>query len=65
MLQYLICRDPFHVLLDHAKDWYEKPKIHFHPQFAQRLQNKTGAVCIDEKIHTYMYNVVLKKKIIA
>lgn len=40
MLQYLICRDPFHVLLDHAKDWYEKPKIHFHPQFAQRLQNK-------------------------
>lgn len=46
MLQYLICRDPFHVLLDHAKDWYEKPKIHFHQQFAQRLQNKTGVVCI-------------------
>lgn len=45
MLQYLVCRD--HVLLDHAKDWYGRRKIHFHHQFAQHFQSKTtGVVCI-------------------
>lgn len=35
-----------HVLLDHAKDWYGRRKIHFHHQFAQHFQSKTGVVCI-------------------
>lgn len=56
MLQYLVCRD--HVLLDHAKDWYGRRKIHFHHQFAQHFQSKTGVVCIfdirEDIIHVHV-----------